>query len=223
MNDFEESNYLRRNKATIYQSNNGKEYSYLDSGFLSKEQKLHKQIMQKIMQRVVESGGTIYGDDGPLNDDLRSRDRDGDGVITNQDFKEVLDKYTEIGLSTEEAKFLVEKLGGEDKGSVRIDDFQNLLRHEYSELKRRPHLTSHIGIYNGSWNIGYQNKSALQQHTKLYHDYKAMRDYNRSDLLDHYDHNGETNDDAAILRRQQHRTHSRRGKPEGVWIPAPKR
>ena len=67
------------------------------------------------MQRVVESGGTIYGDDGPLNDDLRSRDRDGDGVITNQDFKEVLDKYTEIGLSTEEAKFLVEKLGGETR------------------------------------------------------------------------------------------------------------
>ena len=148
-----------------------------------------------------------------MNDDLRSRDRDGDGVITNQDFKEVLDKHTDIGLSTEEAKFLVEKLGGEDKGSVRIDDFQNLLRHEYGELKRRPHLTSHIGIYNGSWNIGYQNKSALQQHTKrVYHDYKAMRDYNRSDLLDHYDHNGETNDGrGGSSGRQQHPTHSRQG------------
>ena len=47
-----------------------------------------------------------------------------------------------------------------------------------------------------------------------------MRDYNRSDLLDHYDHNGETNDGRSDSpRRQQHRTHSRQGKPEGVWIP----
>ena len=52
------------------------------------------------------------------------------------------------------------------------------------------------------------NKSALQQHTKrVYHDYKAMRDYNRSDLLDHYDHNGETNDGRSDSPgRQQHRT-----------------
>jgi len=220
IDDFEDADYVRRNKTTIYQENtNNKNYSYLNSGFLSKEQKIQKQIMQKVMQRVMESGSTVYGDDGPLNDDLRACDYNGDGEITNADFKKVLHKHTEVGLSNEETKFLIEKLGGDDKGHVRVEDFQNLLRHEYSELKRRPHLTSHIGIYNGSWNIGYQNKSALQQHTKrVYHDYKAMKQYNRSDLLDHYDHQGKTNDGRINSPTRQGYDSGANGKLS-EWIP----
>ena len=57
IDDFEDADYVRRNKMTIYQENtNNKNYSYLNSGFLSKEQKIQKQIMQKVMQRVMESG-----------------------------------------------------------------------------------------------------------------------------------------------------------------------
>ena len=176
--------------------------------------------MQKIMQRVTESGSTIYGDDGPLNDDLRGCDYNGDGIITNDDFKKVLHKHTEVGLSNEEATFLIEKLGGEERGSVRIEDFQNLLRHEYSELKRRPHLTSNIGIYNGSWNIGYQNKSALQQHTKrVYHDYKAMKEYSRSDLLDHYDHKGQTNDGRIASPTKAGRDREINSDKLSEWVP----
>ena len=48
----------------------------------------------------------------------------------------------------------MEKLGGEDKGSVQID-FQNLFG--MSMIEQDTHLTSHMGIYNG-WNIGCQNK-----------------------------------------------------------------
>eukprot|EP00943_MAST-04B_sp_MAST-4B-sp1_P002348 g2348.t1 len=221
MDDFEDADYVRRNKMTVYQeSGNKNHYSYLNSGFLSKEQKKQKQIMQKIMQRVTESGSTIYGDDGPLNDDLRGCDYNGDGIITNDDFKKVLHKHTEVGLSNEEATFLIEKLGGEERGSVRIEDFQNLLRHEYSELKRRPHLTSNIGIYNGSWNIGYQNKSALQQHTKrVYHDYKAMKEYSRSDLLDHYDHKGQTNDGRIASPTKAGRDREINSDKLSEWVP----
>ena len=40
-------------------------------------------------------------------------------------------------------------------GKVNLYDFYNLCRHEFNEVKQRPHLSSQIGTYSGSLNVGY--------------------------------------------------------------------
>jgi Ca2+-binding EF-hand superfamily protein len=206
--DFEEHKF--RNRQTVYQDKGKKSgYDYLQSGFLSKDQKRHKGIMQKLVRDIRGNDDNFHRQVDSLHKDLLMFDKTGDGHITDSDFRDFLMKETNNNITAGEIDFLIEKLGGSHVGFVRIQDFDNLLKHEFNEFKVRPHLASQIGVYSGSWNIGFQNKEAMKQHgRRVYHDHHAMKDCPRSTLLDHYDHQGKTNDGRQYLEEHQ-----------STWVP----
>ena len=193
--DAEDAEFLRRNKQTVYQkSGNQASYDYLNSGFLTKDQRRGKTIMQKFVHKIASLENDFHRSLKMLYNRLLTKDIDGDGSILLGDFDETIKRT--VRCDDEDIDFLLVKLGAKSSGKVNLYDFYNLCRHESNEVKQRPHLSSQIGVYNGSLNIGYsdQHNSINETGRRIFHDFEAMKDHNRSGMLDHYDHCGRTND-----------------------------
>ena len=213
MNTVEEDPYQGRGKRIVYQGSDGSDfqsqYDYLNSGFLTSDQRKEKMLMHSVVRDVRNNGLQVYVQGGgPIMQVFQHADPEGKGEVPRERFEECLDRLGIQGsVDGDGRKRLIQQFRGSSDGWVNYEEFFNVIKHEKNETMQRPHTSSQIGF----------SKGQLSSHTKKIEREKGKRifsvkmeaaDHARNTMLDHHDSFGRSGE-AVDLAENLHTT----------WIP----
>ena len=210
-NMVEEDPYEGRGKRIVYQGSNGddfqSQYNYLDSGFLTQDQRTSKLLMHKIVEKVQRNHLRVYEKGGgPIMEIFESVDPEKKGEVPRGKFEKALHRLG-MDLSHEDRNRLVKQFRGSSDGWVNYNDFFKVVKHEQNETRQRPHTSSQIGFSKGQLS---SNITSLEREKgkRIYSIQQVASDHERNTMLDHHDSFGRSGQ-AVDLAENLHTT----------WIP----
>jgi Ca2+-binding EF-hand superfamily protein len=208
-----------RGKRIVYQSATGqdfqRQYDYINSGYLTPDQKANKVLMQKLVSAVTLHQQSDHQGDrslhrkggGKVMSTLKGQDPESTGEMDMHKFVQTLSSMG-APLERPDVERLSKQFRGTGDDKINYVEFFNVMRHEQSELKQRPHASSQIGFTKGQLST-LTKQIHREKGKRVFHEDTSHSTYaERSTLLDHHDSFGRSGE-AVDLAENLHTT----------WIP----
>jgi Ca2+-binding EF-hand superfamily protein len=188
---LEEDPYGGRGKRIVYQGSDGsdfqRQYDYINSGFLTPEQRKEKILMHNIVSSVNQRGLEVYDKNGgAIMNVFRSSDPDNTGEISQTSFENCLSQLGIDNINRNDKIRLMNQFRGSSDNTVNYNEFFNVIKHEQNETMQRPHTSSQIGFAKGQFSTLAPN-IPREKGKKMYSIKEKASDHVRSTMLDHHD------------------------------------
>jgi len=141
--ELDEDPYQGRGRRIVYQGSNGSDfqsqYDYLNSGFLTPDQRKEKLLMQNIVSTVQERGLEMYEKNGGVMMNVfRDSDPDNRGEMPVTRFEDCLKQLGIDNINQADKTRLKNQFRGSVDGFVDYSEFFNVIKHEQNEVLQRP-------------------------------------------------------------------------------------